>query len=208
MGLFNIFSKKDQKKEIVEQPQQITEEYNIPVIEPVGELPVSNKKNEDNVLETPTDFGQQQFDSTSKFVATPINFDQSQNKIIFDDTKPASIYTDEQQGYISNNYFLSPSYKTTDEFSYVSNNNDKDDSESDDFSYVDDELPSANDDNFNNALPNLGDDNSENEHKFFTSSVDEIDSYKNSLDSEKKEKTKILGDASIFGIARIDDEGK
>lgn len=200
MGLFDIFSKKDEKEKKVEQ---VNDDIFTPVVEPVGDLPVSNIKNENNDLSTPADFSQLQFDNTNKFVEEPINFNNTQSEIIFDDSKPASIYTSEQQEYISNNYFLSPSYKTSDEFSFITNN---DSSNDEDFSYVDDELPETNND-FNNSPNNLDNDNQENEHKFFSSSVDEIDNYKNQLGEDNKDKTKILGDASIFGIARIDDEG-
>ena len=189
MGIFSRFSKKDNKEE---KSVQEVADYYTPVVEPVGELPVSN------------------LGETNKFIEEP-EMHLAKSEILFDDTNPNMIYTAEQKEYIDNGYYLSPSYQTALEFGYAKTNSDlHDTSINDSFEKIgeeiiadfDEELP-ENESDFNQ----VNQPNEENaEHKFFASSIDDIDNYKSDLVQTEKEKTKILGDASIFGISRIDSE--
>ena len=203
MGLMNIFSKKNDKKSS-ETPEQNIEDYYTPVVEPVGELPVG---------ELPVG------DSSGKFVSEPLeSINTSVPEIKFEDDKPLQILTSEQKELVDNGYYLTPSYlnetnqvnPTTNLLQSVQPTNDYDND-----SYVDDELPYNNDeeDVFNSNVDgtyssvgnNTYEDDRVNEHKFFSTSVDDIDNYKQGLGQNNQEKTKILGSASIFNINRIDD---
>lgn len=202
MGLMNMFSKKKDNNKV---EQQVVEDYYTPVVEPVGELPVSNGEH------------------ISKFMDNPIDINNTstvQNSIIFEDEKPSQILTTEQKELADNGFYLTmPSYPEPTVNPTTSLNPIdglyQDTSNDDSYSALDDELPYNDDeeDVFNNSIDGsygsaasqTYDDNKVNEHKFFSTSVDEIDNYKNQLGQNGKDKTKIIGDSSIFNIGRIDD---
>ena len=204
MGLMNMFSKKKDNNKV---EQQVVEDYYTPVVEPVGELPVSNGEH------------------ISKFMDNPIDINNTsnvQNSIIFDDEKPSQILTTEQKELADNGFYLTmPSYQepavnpTASLFANANTNNEIYQSNPDSYSALDDELPYNDEDEdvFNNSIDGSYssvsgqsyDDDRVNEHKFFSTSVDEIDNYKNQLNQDGRDKTKIIGDSSIFSIGRIDD---
>ena len=193
MGFMNMFSK---KKEDKTEPQNI-EEYFTPVVEPVGELPVSSA------------------DHVSKFMETPIDINNnSSNEIIFDDEKPLQILTTEQKELADNGFYLSPNYinqqpDVNPATSMFVTQDSYEDSLDDELPYPDEDENVFNsnvDGSYSSVSSQPYEEERVNEHKFFSSTVDDIDSFKKQLGGNNQEKKKIIGDRNIlYNCQKIDD---
>lgn len=194
MGLMNIFSKKKEEPKV--ETQEV-ENYYTPVVEPVGELPVGGEH-------------------ISKFIPDNISEQNNNldNTLIFEDeVKPTQILTTEQKELADNGLYLTPTYlsEQTQNINPVVNSflpqDDYSDSLDDELPYDDDEdvFNSNVDGSYSSVSSQNYEDDRVNEHKFFSSSVDDIDNYKKQISQSEREKQKIYGDANIFFSGRIDD---
>ena len=201
MGLINIFSK---KKDVKKQPEQIVEDYYTPVEEPVGELPVG------------TSDGQHM----SKFFSEEGSNNNADGLIFDDDIKPSIDYSIETKQLIDNNYYLSTPSNTTPEVnptaSLFMNNDSNNDGGNELNTYYDEEIPVHDDEpivsnvdgSYSNMSSETYEDNRVNEHKFFSTSLDEI----NDNDELNQDKTKVIkpitASSNIWSIGKIDDNNK
>ena len=201
MGIMSIFSK---KKDVNNVEEQQVADYYTPVEEPVGELPVGT--------------AQENLERENKYMFQPIDQNLNNNSldIKFDDDKPSNVLTSEQSEFVNNGYYLTqnnPTIQVNPTASLFQTQQDSTDNTDGGYStYYDEELP-TNDDNiisnvdgsYSSVSNQSYEEQRVNEHKFFSTSVEEIDAYKNQLSDVSTDRKPVTASQNIWSIGRIDE---
>lgn len=198
MGIMSIFSKK--KNDTVEEPQQVFD-YNIPVEEPVGELPVGtaqeNMERENKYMYQPIEQNNNSFDG--------LKFDE-------EDYKPTNVLTADQKQYVDSGYYLTtPSVNPTVNI-FQPQQEQSDATDGGITNNYDIEVPTKDegiisniDGSYSSVSSQPYEEERTNEHKFFATSVEEIDNYKDRWKQDNSDKTPVTASQNIFSLPRIDE---
>ena len=196
MNLFGkMFGKDKQPKDIqpVEQEQQLLDE----VVEPVGELPVGT--------------AQQNMERENKYMFQPI--EQSNNsfeglKFDEDDYKPTNILTADQKQYVDNGYYLASNNinPTVNLFQPQQEQSDATDGGFiNQYETKEDGIISNIDGSYSSVSSQSYEEERTNEHKYFATSVEDIDNYKDRWKQDNNDKPPITGSQNIFSLPLIDE---